>query len=244
MFVIDNKTNDDLGLILLNTSEIDLIPEIDARVVNIPGRPGVYDFGAELSYRVFRLSLALNEIQDLEDLENQISYIAEQLTDQDGRPRTVLFYFTTDSTKRYQVRIYNKAEIERDAFNGRFTLTLVAVNPFAEGTTQTVAVPATVSVDGNIRTAPTFTVTFNNNASTMQITLGGDYVKVDHDFVNGDELVINCETQSVMLNGYRYLYKLDWQNSTFFKLNPGSNTITASSTGVASISMAYKPRWI
>lgn len=119
--------------------------------------------------------------------------------------------------------------------------------PFAYGGEQQasfVADAVTVNNSGTAETPPVITATFTAAASEWKVTLGSKYVRVVRDFLVGDLLEINCATGAVLVNGVRSMFFLDWQNSEFFALLPGPNTLTITPAAVCTATVSFKPRWL
>lgn len=102
----------------------------------------------------------------------------------------------------------------------------------------------TVANAGTFETWPIIDVTFSAEATEWKVTLGTKYIRVVNAFVATDTLQINSGTRSVLLNGSRALNKLDWQNSEFFALTVGNNTLAIAPTGKCTATVKHTPRWL
>ncbi|WP_083773403.1 phage distal tail protein [Desulfofarcimen acetoxidans] len=91
---------------------------------------------------------------------------------------------------------------------------------------------------------PKFSVNFIAPTAEWQVTLGSKYLRVVRAFQIGDTLEINCSTGAVLINTGNALSDLDWQNSEFIALQPGSNTLTMAPHGVCTATVSFIPRWL
>lgn len=129
-FILDGKRADELGLVMLRQSQRPVLPGTVDRILQIPGRHGAWDFGADLQPRLFDLECAFITNSQYE-LQKKISGLAAFLVDPYGRPRNLSLTFTVQPDRSYTVRYSGSMPIERLAGSGRFTLPLVAYDPFA-----------------------------------------------------------------------------------------------------------------
>lgn len=101
-----------------------------------------------------------------------------------------------------------------------------------------------VTYDGTAKAYPTITATFNENTDSFQITHleTGDFILVEYDFSTGDELEIDCESNTIRINGtirLKYLHR----DSTFFPLRKGENSFDADPAGT-DIEIKWRERWV
>jgi phage-related protein len=102
----------------------------------------------------------------------------------------------------------------------------------------------TVTNAGTFSAPAIIEATFTGAASEFKVTLGTKYVRVVHDFVLNDTLKIDTGTGAVLINGTRAMDKLDWQNSIFFELAVGNNTLNITPTGKCTATVKHTPRWL
>lgn len=127
---LGGKTPNDLGFkVLIDTIEPGL-PETRDKTIVIPGRHGLYDFGADLGERRFELPCAMIT-KDATELQKKIRAFAAHLVDAYGRPKTLDFIIDTEPEKVYKVRYAGSLNPKRLAGLGHFTLPLVAYDPFS-----------------------------------------------------------------------------------------------------------------
>jgi phage-related protein len=154
--------------------------------------------------------------------------------------------FDDETGKTYRGKLASAVDFDHIGKMGRFSLSFVC-EPFAYGsevTTNFANDSTTVANAGTVATEPYFKTTFTSPATEWKITLGTDYCRVAHSFQIGDVLEIDFATGAVLLNGNRAMDKLDWQNSRFFTLAVGANTLSITPTGKCTASVKYTPRWL
>ncbi|OME59487.1 phage tail domain-containing protein [Paenibacillus odorifer] len=178
----------DLGFRVLEETKDPLLPSTRDMNVEIAGKHGQYDFGADLTERVFSFSCAFvadgtnYDLPSAAGLQQRVRALARHLTDANGRPRTMELRRAFEPDKFYLVRYAGSASLERLIYNsiGMFELELVAFDPFAysvqEHITEQVITssPTTLVIQsgGNIRSEAVIILTNNgpNTLSNFRIT--------------------------------------------------------------------------
>jgi len=180
-FTLGGVPAKELGIIMIGTSKRPILPPTVDRTISIPGRNGAWDFGADVGTRPFNLDCALIE-QNAVALQMAIERLAALMVDRYGKPRTLELTFDTRPDRHYQVRYSGSLEIDRIIGLGRFTLPLVAFEPYAYGderiTEQTItASPTVINIrsDGDILTSPVIELTNNGTTTINQFTLSTEY---------------------------------------------------------------------
>ncbi|WP_025848673.1 phage tail domain-containing protein [Paenibacillus ehimensis] len=171
-FQLGAKTAKELGLILLRSSQRPALPNTRDRLLQISGRHGSWDFGADLEARHFSLECAW-VTKNAAELQVKTVELAAHLVDSYGRPRDLELRFDTRPGQYFTVRYSGSFPVERIAGLGKFSLPLVAFDPFAYGPekiyeTTITASPFSFEIDsgGNVRTQPVIVLT---NAGTNTI---------------------------------------------------------------------------
>jgi predicted phage tail component-like protein len=172
-FTLGGKTAKELGIIMLRSSQRPVLPGTVDRTLAIPGRHGAWDFGADLAARRFDLECALIA-DDVASREAAISALAAHLVDSTGRPRELDLIFDNVPDRKYRVRYSGTLPIDRLANTGRFTLPLVAFDPFATGLQEQLVEEVVsesphmiqLTTDGNVRTSPVIVLS-NEGATTI-----------------------------------------------------------------------------
>lgn len=181
-FTLGGKSAKELGIIMLRSSQRPVLPGTVDRTLAIPGRHGAWDFGADLSARQFELECALIA-DDIPSREATISALAAHLVDQTGRPRELDLIFDAVPDRKFRVRYSGTLPIDRLAHTGRFTLPLVAFDPFATGLTERLiedvvtSSPHVIEVetDGNIETAPVIVLTNEGEETISGFEITNEY---------------------------------------------------------------------
>ena len=221
------------------TSQV--LPEVNDRYLQIPGRDGSYLFDGELADRIIEVECAINK-DTLANLSAEIRDVAAWLHTTERKA----LVFDDESSLTYQAKVEGEINLEQIASLGRFTI-IFRCSPFAYGTEVTenfASDAATANNTGTYEALPTFNATFTDTASEWKVTLGSKFVRVVHSFQIGDTLEVNHSTGAVIINGSRALDKLDWQNSEFFSLAVGNNSLAITPTGKCTASVTFTPRWL
>lgn len=115
-------------------------------------------------------------------------------------------------------------------------------------TTLTAGVSNIVPNEGTAESSPYLEVLFVKAGCTdfkIQHLESSRFIRVINNFALNDVLVIDFEKSVITINGVRAMNKLDL-NSYFFKLNPGDNTLTSTTTGASgtNVKAQYIERWL
>lgn len=218
-----------------------LLPEPNDKYMQVPGRQGSILFPGGLADRRIEIDCAFRG-NKLPDLRIRAREIAAWLYTENRE----ILSFDDESEKYYRGKLAQAIDFEHLAVMGQFSLIFVC-EPLAYGAEVLASFindTATVNNQGTFESYPVFTVTFTAAAAEWKVILGAKYVRVVHDFQIGDTLEVNCATGAVLINGARAMDKLDWQNSEFFTLPPGENTLTITPTSVCTATVKFNPRWL
>lgn len=148
--------------------------------------------------------------------------------------------------KYYIGKIEDQIDLEQAFVLGKFSV-VFRCESFAYGeqaTANFVSDAVTVSNAGTRPAPAIIEATFTGAATEFKVTLGTEYIRVVHNFVATDTLKIDTGTGAVLINGTRAMDKLDWQNSRYFELAVGGNTLSITPTGKCTASIKYTPRWL
>jgi phage-related protein len=102
----------------------------------------------------------------------------------------------------------------------------------------------TVNNAGTYPAVPIFDAIFTATATEWKAILGSSYVRVVNSFAIGSTLEVDCNTGKVLVNGAVAMSLLDWQDSSFFALAVGSNTLTITPTGKCTATVKWTPRYL
>ena len=148
--------------------------------------------------------------------------------------------------KYYIGKVEDQVDLEQAYLLGKFTATF-RCEPFAYGPEQTTEFTddaVTVNNLGSQIAPPRFSVIFTAAATEWKVALSTEYIRVVHAFQSGDSMEVNIATGAVLINGTQAMDDLDWQNSRFFNLAPGSNSLVITPTDVCAVTVKYTPRWL
>ena len=154
--------------------------------------------------------------------------------------------FDDETGKTYKAKLASAVDFDHIGNMGQFSLAFNC-EPLAYGeqvTANFVSDSVTVANAGTFPTPAIIEATFTDSATEFKVTLGTKYVRVVDDFVLNDTLKIDTSTGAVLINGTRAMDKLDWQNSRYFELAVGGNTLSITPTGKCTASIKYTPRWL
>ena len=121
-FTLGGKRAEELGLLYLKReTEKLLLPGTRDKTVSVPGRHGVYDFGADLDARTFALVCAIvaKTSAELEAIVRTLSGHPHS----NGSPRLLSLVFDEEPDKEYSSGIGSTA-IRRIIMSGKLTLPL------------------------------------------------------------------------------------------------------------------------
>ncbi|GIO63583.1 phage tail domain-containing protein [Paenibacillus cineris] len=180
---LDGKSNVELGFYVQGTSKRPGLPSTVDRTLVVPGRNGLWDYGADLSSRSFEYECAFIE-RDSFALQQRVQALATLLLDSYGKPRTIELRMRERPGQYFTVRYVGSFDIERIIGLGTFTLPLTAFDPFArdaekieEQTITTVPTQISVQSLGNVRTEPIITITNTGTTTLTSFTITNEYEK-------------------------------------------------------------------
>jgi predicted phage tail component-like protein len=218
-----------------------LQPLANDSYLQIPGRQGSYLYPRELADRVILLDCGI--VQDtLENLRIKLRAISAWLY----TANRASLSFDDEPGISYQAKLDVATDLTQLYTMGTFTLSFLA-EPLAYGTQQTasfIADAVTVTNTGTFTSLPIFDATFTAAATEWKAILGSSYVRVVNAFAIGNTLEVDCNTGKVFINGVQAMQLLDWQNTIFFALAVGSNTMTITPAGVCTATVKWTPRWL
>lgn len=234
-----------------------LIAPIRNNLEEVPGMPGVRDFGMEFGERVFTLPCSISKQKNYTELINVADDIADWLNPYKGLQRLVF----DDMPDRYwDVRLMNEVDMERFVMSaGTFDLVFVAPDPFGKAIEDDifditgVGKKEFTKTKGNIESEPILrihgtllqgqNITFNFN--------GTDVVRVNGPLTASEEFVIdvpkmtakviNKSSKVVLRNGLNQL-----ENLVFPKMHTGLNDVTISVSGgkFTKLNIKSESRWL
>lgn len=250
MFSIDGVSDFDLGITALSGFSPRGLPDTREKTMEIPGRDGIWDFGADLSVRTFEIPCAI-VAETRETMQATIRKIAGSLIDRRGKPKTLKLVFDWDPDVTYYVR-YSGSMAITDLLNlmaGSFSLSLKATDPYGYGPDVSTEKGITTSGDsitvnnaGNVEILPTITV--KNEGSNTILGFNINSLYYSGSLAPGDSVVINSKNFTLVKNGENDLKNM---SGDFPSLNVGEDLIIYSDSGssrTVNVKIDYNLRWI
>ena len=239
-FTYNGKSNDELGIKVINI-RMSLFGGMKHELVDLPSIDEPYLFPQKPRKREISIDCVLSQNSNSE-LETKTQAIVECLAQNTWKKLEL----HTKAGKHFKAIVIEPVDEEHIATNKLFTINFVAL-PYAYGSEQTtnfVNDSATVANTGTYSAPVIIEATFTSAASEFKVLLGSKYVRVVDSFVLNDTLKIDTGTGAVLINGSRGMNKLDWQNSVFFELATGNNTLSITPTGRCTATVKHTPRWL
>jgi predicted phage tail component-like protein len=161
-FRLNNVPAKQLGLQLIRDAQRPVLPPTVDYGIQIPGRNGVWDHGADLGPKTFTLNCGLIKRNDIH-LQTAVSQLAAFLVDRYGKPRPLELIFDYQPDRKYYVRYAGDLAIDRIAGFGRIAMPLVAFDPHAYALQETI-------LQDVVETSPyPFPAISNGNVSTPSV---------------------------------------------------------------------------
>lgn len=259
---LGEKRPQDLGLQTLRESQRPILPPTVDRTYAVPFMHGEYDFGADMGPRPLTLECAFME-RNAHLLQRRISALAAHLVDGDGRPRTLPLIYANQPDRQYMVRLSGQLPVDRMAGLGKFSLPMVAYDPFAYSTYESddinVDTPVLVDTEISVDAAYSFAVTgpqaltidnfgglnvkpvieITGNFTTLSLTVGG--VVTTYGAAMSGTLVLDFQRCTARIGSSNVLINT---NARFGALPPGISAVSVDGTGInVAISIKFKAKY-
>lgn len=151
--------------------------------------------------------------------------------------------FKEEPDKYYLAILDSSTDLERFLFTGFSILTFVALDPIAYGETKTIDISSNTTIinQGSYKTTGRITIEVTQSIGHIQVTQQntGEYVYIEHDFVAGDEVIIDLDREYVTKNGYSIMKDV-YLESDFFDIPVGEFELTSS----VPATLEYVERWL
>lgn len=228
------------GLLIDNKVIHSVLPPVRARLLQVPGRPGAFDFGAGLGAREIEVEVTIVGSSQA-DLRTKVRRIAEWLYHEELKP----LVFADEPDKTYYARCDGATDLDEIVNVGRGSIKFVCPDPLAYGTAMSQVITGNPNVVnlGTYQAFPKITATFSVSAPYFKVMNGTKSVLVNRSFAAGDVLVLDHQKNLVTVNGSRVMASLDL-SSEFFALETGSNGLTVEPPSVASTTVDWTERWL
>lgn len=211
--------NEDGTFFVANTTGRDVL-DFRHETSIIKGRDGQYLYGATYKEREIEVQVRLTGYTDL-GMRKQYERLNRLLFS-----REVKKLVFGDDLERYYKAIFSKVkkpELE-DANDTVIKLHFICYDPFkyTEPKTETTN---KVTYNGDFPTEPILRLTTQEGSEIRILHLETQrYIRLKATYIEGSNLLVNCETREIKLNDRNELMNFDMVNSRYFKLQKGVNT--------------------
>lgn len=130
MMTIDGHTLDELGLAVLPDFEYPVAPPTRDHTMEIGGKHGLWDFGADMEPRSFNFPLIVKPQPTRGHVQQVINDLIPVFFDATGRPKTVKLVFDWEPDKYYRARYSGEVNTVRYHSMAKMEWPLVAFDPF------------------------------------------------------------------------------------------------------------------
>lgn len=220
--------------------------------ISIPGRHGVWDFGAEFDKRLIKIECAIVGA-NRSDLITQIRNIAEWLNPLKGAQALI---FDDEPDKYYKARYSGQADLETIVRLGRFSLQFLCADPFAYAVADDVF---TYNAAGNYNFVRSGTATSypkieiqgtcsGNGTDKITVNLNNKIINFTGTLSAGEILTLDSDTISTTKTSGSIVVSVlnNIDNLDFPVALPGANTFDVSVSGAATVTEAKvtcRSRW-
>lgn len=181
MIWLGGKSNIELGFLVRGTSRRPGLPDTVDRMLNIPGRNGLYNFGADIGARTFVYDCAMIT-KDYMALQQAVMGLSAHLVDSYGKPRKLELRQRERPNQAFVVQLTGAFDPERIMGLGMFSLSLIAHDPFAYGREEISETTITTSPHlenvfsgGNVRTEPLIILTNQGTNVIRKFRIANEY---------------------------------------------------------------------
>lgn len=178
---LNGRSNAEYGFLVERTSKRPGLPGTVDRTLSIPGRNGVWDFGADLGPLSFSFDCAMIS-RNPDELQQRIMALAAALVDSYGKPKELQLRLKERPNQYFTARYSGSFDPDRIFRIGKFSLPLVAFDPFARGDEKIEEVHITASPytlnlqsSGNVRTEPVIILTNTGTTTLTSFRITNEY---------------------------------------------------------------------
>jgi putative phage tail component, N-terminal domain protein len=222
--------NEDGTFFVANTTGRDVL-DFRHETATIKGRDGQYLYGATYKEREIEIQVRLTGNTDL-GMRKQYERLNRLLFSR--KAKKLVF---GDDSGRYYKAIFSKVkkpELE-DANDTVIKLHFICYDPFKCTEPKTVTT-STVDYQGDFPTEPILKLTTEAGSEIRILHLETQkYIRLKATYIQGSNLLVNCETREIKLNDRNELMNFDMVNSRYFKLQKGVNTFQVEGATLNSI---------
>lgn len=208
-----------LGITLLNSSNIQLLPGLEVRTIKIPGRGGSMKVGVKRKSRDINLDLHLtsDSIDGLINLKNTLASLI------DPTKEYIELSFSHKPNKYYKVRYSGSSPIREYPVDSIITIPFKMFDPYIYG-------PLVTSNDSSLNNTGNIPcdliIELSGPATNSELSIGSSIITYNDSIDAGSKLIINGETGEVMLGT---LNALPAMSGDLPSLRPGTTNVSCSS---------------
>lgn len=211
--------NEDGTFFVANTTGRDVL-DFHHETATIKGKDGQYLYGATYKEREIEIQVKLTGFTD-SGMRKQYERLNRLLFSRKAKK----LVFGDDSGRHYKA-IFSKVkkpELE-DANDTVIKLHFICHDPFKYTESKT-ATTNKIIYNGDFPTEPILRLTTQAASEIRILHLETQrYIRLKATYIQGSNLLVNCETREITLNGRNELMNFDMVNSRYFKLQKGVNT--------------------
>lgn len=222
-----------------------ILPPLQNNIKKIPGRAGIIIANQDSKGNIIEEDIIEVDIELMENskslLRSKIREVAFKLL---GTKEDKLIL--PDEPDKYDLAILTGDTKLKEIYTiGSTTLKFLRSEAISYGDIALEPLDGLLSTNnGTYESKGIITVQFNSNSSYLEITLldTGEFLYLEHDFIAGDEVIIDLEKESIRKNGVlimEYLYL----ESDFFFIPVGDYEINIKPINVTA-SLSYIERWL
>jgi predicted phage tail component-like protein len=228
--LINNYDLSSHGFTLLRDTEVDLLPSVSIRSVEIPNRDGCIIVGKKIDERNIQLGLALN-CTDEESFTSAKRFLAKLLSDE------LDLVFDEEPGRHYFCRYSGDITIQEWIMNGFLTIPLVMSDPYIYGDEKEFAGVGSLEVNGTEQIDMIIEVQ-GPVVGPLTISINDITLTMESGLSDSDILRIDTSGPTVELNGEEAMAEIEGE---FPMLNPGVNEISCSTN---SLVIRYREKWL
>lgn len=131
-FIFDSRSSSDFPWLVVNQIDGQVLPPIENRLVEIPGRSGAFHMGRRVGIRTETIKVTI--FADSKEKREQYRSLLASWLDTDT-PRT--FYYNYFPDRKYKAILSENTDLTRIVTDGEVELTFIMPDPRAEGNTRT-----------------------------------------------------------------------------------------------------------
>lgn len=129
MIILDGKNIAEFGFEVEPGNDDPITPVFEHKTIAIPGRPGLWDFGAEIKEKPFAFPLKIHE-RFHDNMQQAYNELVAFLFDEFGQPREIKITREYESDKFIMAKVMQQMIPDRLTDEGNLTLPFIAHDPY------------------------------------------------------------------------------------------------------------------